>query len=279
MKITSKLLLSTTAFMLAGAMPATGAWQPQKPIEFVATAGPGGGTDNLARAVQSIVTKYKLTDQPVVVVNKAGGSRRKAMSTPRHAAGDPHKVIFGTSNAWQQPARLQARLQLHRSHPDCRNGAGRVPAVGEQDRPTRRQATFSRRRPRPSSRWAARSPRTPTRSLTRMIEKAARVKIHLHPFQERRRGGRPTGRRPYRCARQQPDREHLGSGAAGPSARSVPSARSGCRRGRRSPRPKAGRRADLRRAGPRDFAVSSSRGRYGCRARSARSRRHSTSTS
>ena len=70
MNISSRLLLSlsATGVMLAGALPACAAWQPQKPIEFVATAGPGGGTDNLARAVQNIITKYKLTEQPVVVV-------------------------------------------------------------------------------------------------------------------------------------------------------------------------------------------------------------------
>ena len=103
MKITARLLLSTTALMLAGAIPAAAAWQPQKPIEFVATAGPGGGTDNLARAVQSIVTKYKLTDQPVVVVNKGGGSGAEGYVYGKASAGDPYKVIFGTSNAWQQP--------------------------------------------------------------------------------------------------------------------------------------------------------------------------------
>ena len=79
------------------------AWQPQKPIEFIATAGPGGGTDNLARAVQSIITKYKLTDQPVVVVNKGGGSGAEGYVYGKASAGDPYKVIFGTSNAWQQP--------------------------------------------------------------------------------------------------------------------------------------------------------------------------------
>jgi putative tricarboxylic transport membrane protein len=38
---TSTLLLSAAATVLAGTMPALSAWQPQKPIEFVATAGPG----------------------------------------------------------------------------------------------------------------------------------------------------------------------------------------------------------------------------------------------
>ena len=74
------LLLSVGAAVLAGSAPAYAAWQPQKPIEFVATAGPGGGTDNLARAVQNIITKYKLTEQPIVVVNKGGGSGAEGVS-------------------------------------------------------------------------------------------------------------------------------------------------------------------------------------------------------
>src|ERR1700741_3255694 len=98
-----KVLFSVAALAIVGAVPAKAAWQPQKPIEFVATAGPGGGTDNLARAVQNIVTKYKLTDQPVVVVNKAGGSGAEGYVYGKASAGDPYKVIFGTSNAWQQP--------------------------------------------------------------------------------------------------------------------------------------------------------------------------------
>ncbi|HMJ99397.1 MAG TPA: hypothetical protein VK552_08800, partial [Reyranella sp.] len=62
------------AVLSAAAAPAAGAWTPTKPIEFIATAGPGGGTDNFARAVQSIIVKHKMTDQPIVVVNKPGGS-------------------------------------------------------------------------------------------------------------------------------------------------------------------------------------------------------------
>ena len=63
-------ILTAGAIAVLFAAPAAAEWRPSKPIEFVATAGPGGGTDNLARTVQSIIVKYKLTDQPVVVVNK-----------------------------------------------------------------------------------------------------------------------------------------------------------------------------------------------------------------
>jgi tripartite-type tricarboxylate transporter receptor subunit TctC len=82
---------------------ANAAWQPAKPIEFIATAGPGGGTDNFARAVQNIITKYKLVEQPIVVVNKAGGSGAEGYTYTKAMAGDPYKVVFGTSNAWTQP--------------------------------------------------------------------------------------------------------------------------------------------------------------------------------
>src|SRR5438552_14319054 len=40
------------AIGLSGA--ANAAWQPVKPIEFIATAGPGGGTDKFARAKLSV---------------------------------------------------------------------------------------------------------------------------------------------------------------------------------------------------------------------------------
>ena len=69
------------AIGLTGA--ASAAWQPAKPIEFIATAGPGGGTDNFARAAQNIITKYKLVEQPIVVVNKAGGSGAEGYTYPR----------------------------------------------------------------------------------------------------------------------------------------------------------------------------------------------------
>src|ERR1700686_5743466 len=86
---------------VAGA--ANAAWQPVKPIEFIATAGPGGGTDNFARAVQSIITKHKLVDQPIVVTNKGGGSGAEGFTYAKAMAGDPYKTLFGTSNVWSQP--------------------------------------------------------------------------------------------------------------------------------------------------------------------------------
>jgi putative tricarboxylic transport membrane protein len=95
-------LAATVLATMAVAVPAF-AWTPTKSIEFVATAGPGGGTDNFARAVQAAIVKNKLVDQPIVVVNKAGGSGAEGYTYVKGMAGDPYRLVFGTSNAWQQP--------------------------------------------------------------------------------------------------------------------------------------------------------------------------------
>ncbi len=90
------------AFAL-GATSAAQAWQPTKPVEFVVTSGAGGGTDNFARMIQSIISKHKLIDQPIVVVNKGGGSGAEGYVYGKGAKGDPNRVIFGTNNAYLLP--------------------------------------------------------------------------------------------------------------------------------------------------------------------------------
>lgn len=99
---TAKFLLGA----LAAAALATGAqaaWKPTKTVEFVVTSSPGGGTDNFARMIQSIVSKHKLMDQSMVVTNKGGGSGAEGYIYGKSAAGDPHKLIFGTNNAYLLP--------------------------------------------------------------------------------------------------------------------------------------------------------------------------------
>jgi len=96
-------LILSGAAVLAIASPSFAAWQPTKPIEFVATAGPGGGTDIIARTIQTIIGKHKLLAQPVTVVNKPGGSGLEGYLYGKQFAGDPHKVLIGTSNTWAQP--------------------------------------------------------------------------------------------------------------------------------------------------------------------------------
>jgi len=88
---------------LALATSAAAAWQPSEPIEFVVTAGAGGGTDMFARTVQAIVVKYKLSEQPIVILNKGGGSGAEGFLYGKSAVGNPHRVTFGTNNEYLLP--------------------------------------------------------------------------------------------------------------------------------------------------------------------------------
>ncbi len=77
---------------LAG--PAGAAWRPEKPIEFIAPSGPGGGWDRTARGAQKVLSEEKLVPQPIVVNNVAGGSGAVALSQVlAKRKGDSHLLL------------------------------------------------------------------------------------------------------------------------------------------------------------------------------------------
>src|SRR6267142_2682067 len=140
------------AIGLTGAAHA--AWQPAKPIEFIATAGPGGGTDNFARAVQNIITKHKLVEQPIVVVNKAGGSGAEGYNytdlTPIAAMVQDEFLLWVKQDAPYQNVQDFLKAVAAKPPGDFKMG-------GAQSKDT-------------------------DETLTRMIDKAAKVKFVYIPF-------------------------------------------------------------------------------------------------
>ncbi len=96
------VVIGTLSLSIAAAN-ASADWKPSQPVEFIVTAGPGGGTDNFARTIQSIVTRYKLVDQPIVVLNKGGGSGAEGFQYGKSPVGDPHKLTFATNNEYLLP--------------------------------------------------------------------------------------------------------------------------------------------------------------------------------
>jgi tripartite-type tricarboxylate transporter receptor subunit TctC len=79
------------------------AWEPTKPIEFVVPAGTGGGADQMARFIQGVVAKNKLSAQPLIVVNKAGGAGAEGFLDVKGDKGNPHKIIITLSNLFTTP--------------------------------------------------------------------------------------------------------------------------------------------------------------------------------
>jgi putative tricarboxylic transport membrane protein len=99
-------LLAPVAVMAAGVVagtPALAAWEPTKPIEFIIPAGTGGGADQMARMLQGVVEKHKLSKQPLVVINKAGGAGAEGFLDVKNSKGNPHKIIITLSNLFTTP--------------------------------------------------------------------------------------------------------------------------------------------------------------------------------
>jgi tripartite-type tricarboxylate transporter receptor subunit TctC len=87
---------------LAACLPAL-AWEPSKTVEFVVPAGTGGGADQMARFIQSVVAKHNLMKVPMVVVNQGGGAGAEGFLAVKGAKGDGHKLIITLSNLFTTP--------------------------------------------------------------------------------------------------------------------------------------------------------------------------------
>jgi len=111
-----RLLAKTSVFALAiglvaGAGTATvssdaaAAWEPRKPVEFVIMAGKGGGADRLARFIQGIIEKHKMSPRPFIPINKGGGSGAEALRYLKDNAGNPHIILATLNSLYTTPLR------------------------------------------------------------------------------------------------------------------------------------------------------------------------------
>ena len=96
-------LASLTGLLATAPLSALAAWEPTKPIEFVVPAGTGGGADQMARFIQGVVAKHKLSNQPIIVVNKAGGAGAEGLLDVKGDKGNPHKIVITLSNLFTTP--------------------------------------------------------------------------------------------------------------------------------------------------------------------------------
>ena len=92
-------LLGALALSASTVSAAAQGFKPNKPINFIIMAGKGGGADKMARLMQAIVEKEKLSPRPLVPINKPGGSGAEALVAMK-TANDPNYDIMVTLNSF-----------------------------------------------------------------------------------------------------------------------------------------------------------------------------------
>jgi tripartite-type tricarboxylate transporter receptor subunit TctC len=94
------VVLVAAAALVPGRTPG---WEPTKPIELVIPAGTGGGADQMARLIAGVAEKHRLSPQPIIAVNKAGGAGAEGFLYVKGKKGDPHTLVITLSNLFTTP--------------------------------------------------------------------------------------------------------------------------------------------------------------------------------
>jgi len=101
--------------LAAGAQAAE--WQPTKPVEIIVPAGAGGASDQMARVIQSIISKYQLMKQPTIIQIKGGSSGAEGAMDVQESKGDPHKVMVAFSLIYTLPMATGLPLEWRKMNP------------------------------------------------------------------------------------------------------------------------------------------------------------------
>ncbi len=100
MKTLNTFLIGMTAILSVGASATVDAADyPRKPITLVVGFGAGGGTDSYARALASVAPEF-LNLQPLIVVNKPGGSGVPAAKFVADAKPDGHTLYLASGGSF-----------------------------------------------------------------------------------------------------------------------------------------------------------------------------------
>jgi len=179
-----RLLAAAAAFSLATTGVASAAWQPDKPVEFIVTAGAGGGTDIFARTVQGIITKYNLLSQPIVILTKGGGSGAEGFIYGKATPGDAHKVVFGTSNEWLLPLVAKVAWKYDDFAPIAAMAFDEFILWVKQDSPFKTAAEYvAAAKAAPGTlKMGGSQTKDLDQTLVRLMERTADIKVTYIPF-------------------------------------------------------------------------------------------------
>lgn len=108
MSITKRSLIAmvgAATFALTSIPTSVAAFEPKKPIDFIIMAGAGGGADQIARFIQSVAEKKKLTTRPLIPNNKGGGSGAEALIALKGASDPDHTLLVTLNSFFATPLR------------------------------------------------------------------------------------------------------------------------------------------------------------------------------
>lgn len=92
-------------------------WKPTRNVELVAASAAGGGSDNLARLVQRLLTEQKLVDVPLTVLNKPASGGVIAWTGLNQNPLDGHHLSISTANLLTN--HITGRSSLHYNDVAC----------------------------------------------------------------------------------------------------------------------------------------------------------------
>jgi len=92
-------------------------WKPERPVEFVVPYSAGGGSDVFARTIVDIIQKKNLVEQPIMVVNKPGGSGQVGMTYVHGKKGDSYTFMTFVTGQVSSALVTKAPVQLNNLTP------------------------------------------------------------------------------------------------------------------------------------------------------------------
>ena len=108
MTLTKRRFLTLAAASALAALPVSAfaeGWSPKRPIDFTIMAGPGGGADQIARFVQSVVEAGDMTTRPLIPTNRGGGSGAEALLHMKDARDPDHTIMVTLNSFYTTPIR------------------------------------------------------------------------------------------------------------------------------------------------------------------------------
>ena len=110
MKLTKRLFLGLAASSALTTLPISAMaqdWEPTRPVDFTIMAGAGGGADQIARFVQSVVEANDLMNRPLIPTNRGGGSGADALLHLNDARDADHTLMVTLNSFYTTPIRQE----------------------------------------------------------------------------------------------------------------------------------------------------------------------------